>query len=213
MSAALVFDYDGTLIDTESIEFEVWQRVYEQHGQELRLEDWLHVVGGSSTQDLRQPLERRVGRSLDWEAIDRRRLEHYHGLFEAQDLLPGVRRLFREAAERGWPIGVASNSSRAWVEKGLKRFGLLGQVGSLRCRDTASRPKPDPAPYVEAVADLGGRVELSFAFEDSKPGVASAKAAGLTVIAIPNSLTRHHDLSAAHRILASLEHFELPERA
>lgn len=211
MKRALIFDYDGTLIDTESIEFECWQRVYAEQDQALELKDWLHVIGGAVQVDMRAELERRLGRSLDWAPINERRLTHYYGLFEGLDLLPGVRRLFKEATERGWAIGMASNSSRAWVERGLSRFGLLDKVGSLRCRDTASRPKPDPAPFAEAVADLGAEPAVSIAFEDSATGVASARAAGLTVYAVPNLLTRHHNLSAAHQVLASLDDFQFPE--
>lgn len=208
---ALVFDYDGLIVDSETPEFLCWQATFEEHGQRLVLDDWIHVIGGAVTVDMRAELERRLGRPLDWEPVNQRRLALHARLFGDQDLLPGVRGLIEKAASQGWSIGVASNSSFGWVERGLDRFGLRPYVGAIRSRDTAKRPKPHPDPYAEVLAELGAKPELSFGFEDSAPGVASAKAAGLTVVAVPNSLTRHQDLSAAHRILDSLEQFELPE--
>jgi beta-phosphoglucomutase-like phosphatase (HAD superfamily) len=85
-----------------------------------------------------------------------------------------------------------------------------GHVLALRGRDTASQPKPHPAPYLEVLEELGAQAPLSFGFEDSATGVAAAKAAGLTVVAVPNWLTKHHDLRAAHHVLESLAHFKLP---
>jgi len=72
------------------------------------------------------------------------------------------------------------------------------------------RMKPHPDPYLLACEDLGADPKVSFAFEDSATGVAAAKAAGMTVVAVPNRITKHHDLSAAHQILKSLEKFKLP---
>lgn len=213
MRRALVFDYDGLIVDSETPEFLCWQRVYQEHGLALPVEDWVYVVGGAVVVDMRLELERRLGRGVDWDTVERRRVEHYRGLFEGQPLLPGVRALFDEARRRGWGIGVASNSTQGWVRPGLERFGLLGHVGALRARDTAARPKPHPDPYLEVLSELGADAAASFAFEDSAPGVASALAAGLTVVAVPNQLTRHHDLSAAHHVVRSLEDFRLPADA
>jgi HAD superfamily hydrolase (TIGR01509 family) len=159
--------------------------------------------------DVRAVLESRLGRSLAWESIEERRIAHYHQLFEAQDLLPGVRELMEEGRRLGLGLGVASNSTVGWVSRGLTRFGLSGQVGALRGRDTARRPKPHPDPYLEVLAELGADASASFAFEDSATGVASARAAGLHVVAVPNALTRRHDLSAAHQRLSSLADFDL----
>jgi HAD superfamily hydrolase (TIGR01509 family) len=116
----------------------------------------------------------------------------------------------RKARERGWSVGVASSSSLVWVEGGLKRFGLRDLVQALRTRDSVSQLNPHPEPYAKALEDLGAEPQKSYAFEDSATGVASARAAGMKVVAVPNALTKLHDLSAAHMILQSLEHFELP---
>lgn len=208
----LVFDFDGTLIDTESLEYETWQASFADYGERLDLKDWLPIIGGAVSVDMWTVLEQRLGHPVpNWQHAEERRHARHAKAYEHLQLMPGVQRLFAEAARRQIPIGVASNSTQGWVERGLIKTGLRDQVKSIRARDTASRPKPDPAPYAEAVADLGGDPARSFAFEDSATGVASAKAAGLTVIAIPNQLTQHHDLSAAHRIVSSLEHFQLPD--
>lgn len=209
---ALIFDFDGLIVDSELPEFLCWQRVYRAHGQRLEIEDWSHVIGGADVIDMEAELDKLVGRSLDWAKLDAERLEHHHELMSQQELLPGVQALFEQGAREGWRIGVASNSSVDWVSRGLKRYGLAPLVGALRGRDTASRPKPHPAPYLEVLEDLGAKAAGSFGFEDSATGVRAAKAAGLHVVAVPNPLTRTHDLSEAHQILQSLERFELPQR-
>ena len=211
MNRALVFDYDGLIVDSETPEYECWNKVFADHGLALPVEEWVHVVGGAVVVDMRQELELRLGRRVDWAVVDQARLEHHHRLFSRQPLLPGVQALFDQGRRRGWRIGVASNSTQGWVKPGLERFGLWPYVGALRARDTAARPKPHPDPYLEVLAELGARPGLSFAFEDSAPGIAAAKAAGMTVICVPNALTRHHDLSQADRILDSLAEFTLPE--
>lgn len=207
---ALVFDFDGLIVDSETPEYLCWKQVFEDHGQALPVEDWVHVVGGAVLVDMRLELESRVGRPLDWGPVNERRIAHYSSIFDQQALLPGVQALFDAGRSAGWKIGVASNSSVDWVGRGLKRFGLDAYVQALRGRDTAQRPKPHPDPYLEVLDELGARAKLSYGFEDSATGVAAAKAAGLTVVAVPNWLTRHQDLRAAHHVLESLMDFKLP---
>jgi HAD superfamily hydrolase (TIGR01509 family) len=210
---ALVFDYDGLIIDTESPEFESWQKVYEDHGQRLEVGSWVHVIGGASAMDPAKELEKLLGRELAWPGILDGRVRHHQKLMEAKATLPGVETLMRQARQEGWKVGVASSSSSAWVEGGLKRLGLMALVQTVRTRDRVSNLKPHPEPYLAALADLGAEASKSFAFEDSRTGVTAAKAAGLTVVAVPNALTRLHDLSHADMILDSLERFSLPKDA
>jgi HAD superfamily hydrolase (TIGR01509 family) len=209
---ALVFDYDGLIIDSESPAYEAWCRIYAEHGSELTAQEWIRVIGkpdeGSGSWE--RELERRVGKELPWPAIHERRLKHHQDLMLSKAALPGVERLMRSARQAGWKVGIASASSAAWIEGGLKRMGLLELVQTIRSKDRVTQRKPHPEAYLLALQDLGADAAQSFAFEDSNPGVAAAKAAGLRVIAVPNSLTRLHDLSAADQILDSLELFNLP---
>jgi len=207
---ALIFDYDGLIIDSESPEFESWQKVFGDHGQELQVEAWVHFIGGALTMDPGKHLESLVGRELEWEAIHAGRVKHHQTLMAEKALLPGVEKLMKLGREQGWKIGVASSSSSAWVEGGLERLGLMRYVQTVRTRDRVKNLKPHPEPYLSALADLGAEARFSFGFEDSSTGVSSAKAAGLTVVAVPNQLTRLHDLSHADMVLKSLEEFSLP---
>ena len=207
---ALVFDYDGLIIDTESPEFESWQKVFGDHGQTLEVKEWVHYIGGAATMDPGKELERLLGRELHWEPIHAGRARHHQSLMAGKALLPGVEHLMRLARESGWKVGVASSSSSSWVEGGLERLGLMRYVQAVRTRDRVKNLKPHPEPYLMALADLGAEAKGSFAFEDSHTGVSAAKAAGLTVVAVPNQLTRLHDLSHADMVLDSLELFSLP---
>ena len=209
---ALCFDYDGTLVDTETVEFESWRKVFDDHGEVLEVEDWIHVIGGAEVADFKVKLEARLGHAIvDWDEVHEGRLEHHRAMMSEKNLLPGVLPLILEGQKRGYKMGVASSSPTWWVEAGLERFDLLKYMGSVRSRDRCEKHKPHPEPYLKVLEDLGCKAELSFGFEDSDKGVASGKAAGLTMIAVPNDLTRYHDLSHADQVLDSLEQFSLPE--
>jgi beta-phosphoglucomutase-like phosphatase (HAD superfamily) len=90
---ALVFDFDGLIVDSETPEYLCWKQVFEDHGQSLPVEDWVHVVGGAVIVDMRLELERRLGRQVDWAPVNERRIAHYSSIFDQQSLLPGVQEL------------------------------------------------------------------------------------------------------------------------
>jgi HAD superfamily hydrolase (TIGR01509 family) len=212
VNRALVFDFDGTLVDTETVEYESWRKVFSDHGQDLKPEEWIHVIGGVEVADFKVELETRLGNPiLQWDEIHEGRLEHHRAMMETKGLLPGVARVIEEGKRRGYRLGLASSSPDWWVEKGLKRYGLIDVIEARRTRENSRRHKPDPWPYAAVLRDLGAGPAGSIGFEDSEKGVASGKAAGLHMIAVPNGLTRLHDLSAADQQLDSLEQFIFPD--
>jgi HAD superfamily hydrolase (TIGR01509 family) len=211
MKRALVFDFDGLILDTEWPEYAAWKKVFEDFGQELPIQDWMGAVGRPpGNTDFQQRLEAQLGRTVDWSTVAPGRRAHHQALVAEQEILPGVADLMRQGQARGWALGVASSSSHEWVSGHVKRLGLDAYVQTYRTKSNCTRLKPHPDPYLLACQDLDADPASSFAFEDSAPGVAAARAAGLTVVAVPNRITRHHDLSAAHQRLESLEHFKLP---
>ena len=109
---------------------------------------------------------------------------------------------------------MASSSPAAWIETHLDRLGLRDRFASLASRDrVGGRSKPAPDTYLLACEELGAEPARSVALEDSAPGIAAAIAAGLTVVSVASEITRHTDLSAAHRAAATLEQVTLAELA
>lgn len=207
----IVFDHDGTLIDTESAEYHAVRRIWERHGVELTMQRWSHVVGGVDDGDWwYRELGELVGTPIDPAAAldERRRYSREH--LADTGLRDGIRRLVDAAADAGLPIAVATNAPSWWVERHMGRLGVVDSFVTIVGVDVASAPKPDPAPFAEACARIGAAPHEVVAFEDSAVGVASAVAAGCFTIACPCPLTLDHDLSAAHARIDSHADVTLP---
>jgi len=201
---ALVFDFDGLILDTEVPVFTAWAETYERHGQRLSAEFWTSIIGyGADRFDPMADLERRVGRTIDRDAVQVVRRQRQMELTLALEILPGVREWRQEAAERGVRLGVASSSVRSWVTGHLDRLGLDGW-DCVRCGDDVERTKPAPDVYMAVVNCMGVAPDEAVAVEDSGVGVEAAKVAGLFCVAVPSSLTAGHDFSRADVVLGSL---------
>ncbi len=177
--------------------------MYRDHGLDLVLDDWLPSVGHVAP-DWVADLEAVVGRSLDRATLQAARRAHGAQLLAALGPLPGVLALLDAAGAAGVPCGVASNAHAEWVEGHLERLGVADRFRVVVSVDRVDRPKPDPEPYVAAVAALGAPAARSVALEDSATGVAAARAAGLFTVAVPGPMSAHHDLSDADLVVGSL---------
>jgi len=203
---AIVFDYDGTMVDTERAIFRCWQEVFREHGLDLPLSDWISVVGAATgAVDPYEMLARRLGRPVDRRAVEPRRKVRERELLAAEPLRPGVAELIRDAKQQGLKLGLASNSSYAWVERGLSSFGLLDLFDAICTPDDGALPKPDPALYQLAVRRLGVAPCEAIAIEDSPHGAAAALQAGLACVVVPGELTRAHAFPPACARIDSLE--------
>lgn len=202
---AVVFDFDGLIVDTETPVFAAWSAVFRDHGEELSQELWQSVIGhGPGYWDPVAELEARLGRPLDRDVVQAGRRRRELGIAFDQPALPGVRDWIRSAAGLGLGLGVASSSGREWVAGHLERLGL-DEFACVRCREDVASTKPAPDLYLAAVECLGVAPAEAVAIEDSQPGTESARAAGLLCIAVPGPLTSaHHDFSAADVVLPSL---------
>lgn len=203
---ALVFDFDGLIVDTEGPVFEGWRSLFESLGQELTEERWSGVIGhGSGWFDPFPELEAAVGRPLDREELHRARRARELDLIASKPVLPGVREWIARAEELGLGLGVASSSSLAWVRGHLERLGVTAFV-CVRGRDSVAEGRTKPAPdlYLSAAACLGVSPAEALAIEDSGVGLTAAKAAGLRCVAVPGALTLRNDFSAADLRLGSL---------
>ena len=211
MIRAIVFDFDGLILDTEEPVYRSWLEVYQAHGEELPFERWVQIVGSTTTGFHPQHhLEERLGRALPKEVLDRR-IGRRTELVLAQKLLPGVVSQIDQAKAMGLKVGVASSSTAEWVRGHLARLGILEKFDCLRCRDDVAHAKPEPDLYIAVLDCLGVTAAEAFAIEDSPNGVMAAKRAGLRCVAIPNSITAKLDLSGADVVLRSLAELTLAD--
>jgi len=209
---AVVFDFDGLIIDTETTALRSWQELYARFGEELPLDRWVTLIGTWDAEwSPAAELEERLGRSLDWDMLEPERMARERALAHAQPLLPGVLARLDEAREMGLRLAIASSSSRAWVEKHLARLGILDRFCALLTRDDVERTKPDPELYRGVLAALGVTAAEAFALEDSVNGVVAAKGAGLRVVAVPGPLMHGADFSGADLRIGSLAEVKLVE--
>jgi HAD superfamily hydrolase (TIGR01509 family) len=211
MIRALVFDFDGLILDTEEPIYRSWLEVYKAHGEELPFERWIQTVGSTTAGFHPQHhLEERLGRALPQEVLDRR-IGRRTELILAQAVLPGVVQRIDEARAMRLALGVASSSTQDWVRGHLARLGILERFDCIRCRDDVERAKPEPDLYLAVAKCLGVAPAEVMAIEDSPNGLSAAKRAGMRCVAIPNSITERLDLSAADVILSSLADATLGE--
>ncbi len=208
---ALIFDFDGLILDTEGPIYRSWKEVYETQGVPLPFEQWVKTVGSSNQAfDPQLHLEERLGRKLPQEVLERR-VARRAELVLAQPLLPGVADLIQQALAAGLKVGVASSSSRNWVHGHLERLGILARFDCIRGRDDVAHVKPEPDLYLAVLDCLGVAAADALAIEDSPNGITAAKRARLRCVAVPNPITAGLDLSQADVRLGSLANVTLPQ--
>ena len=212
MIEALVFDFDGVIIDTETPDFATWQDVFREHGVELDRSLWTELIGwGTGDFDIYGHLENMAGMEVDRDAIRSRKRRLYLARVDSSPLLLGVLDYILAAKQMGLKLGVASSSSRTWVAGHLATRDLSRHFDSVKGSEDVAHVKPDPELYLSSLARLGTRADRSIAIEDSPPGVASAQAAGLFCVAVPNPMTKGLALQHADLILDSLSDLTLGE--
>jgi len=207
---ALVFDFDGLILDTEGPVFHSWRETFEAHGATLTLEEWSDTIGRANSGDPAEWLAERTGSPLD-DARRAARKARRDELLAAEAVLPGVHDWLEDAARLGLAVGVASSSEVDWVAGHLGRLGLVDRFTCLSCFDGKLQGKPAPDLYLAACASLGVAPADALAVEDSGNGVKAAKAAGMKCVAVPHDLTRDHDLSTADVVVPSLAELPLEE--
>jgi HAD superfamily hydrolase (TIGR01509 family) len=208
---AIVFDFDGLILDTEEPIYRSWLEVYRAHGEELPFERWVQIVGSTTAGFHPQHhLEERLGKALPQDVLDRR-VGRRTEMILANAVLPGVLQHLDAALELGLKLGVASSSTGDWVRGHLARLGILDRFECVRCRDDVARAKPEPDLYLAVLECLGVRPADAIAIEDSPHGVSAAKRAGMRCVAIPNSITAGLDLTHADITLTSLADLTLQQ--
>lgn len=205
MIKAIIFDFDGTIIDTETAWYTAFREAYEEYGVDLPLELYAQCIGTSLHHfnpyeylrtDLHLPIEPESFR----QAVHQR----HAALMDSEEMREGIADYLREARSRGLKIGLASSSHEDWVEHFLQKLQIRGYFDCLRTADDVRHVKPDPELYLQTLKCLGVAESEAVAIEDSPHGTAAADAAGIYCLTVPNAVTKHLTFHRTHHLANSL---------
>lgn len=209
---AIVFDFDGLILDTEGPVFTAWQEEFDAHGcPPLTIEEWAKEIGTVGGLDMVTLLRERATEPFDEHVMQERRRARRDELLEDESVRPGVLDWLDDADALGLACAIASSSETGWVYPHLDRLGLRERFAYIACYGDGIAAKPAPDPYLAACAGLGVAPADALAVEDSPHGVTAAKRAGLTCVAVPHEITAQLDLSGADVQLPSLATVRLRE--
>lgn len=193
MLKALIFDFDGLILDTETPEVFVWESIYREHGFELPVHEWEKTIGGYgiSTFDAAEHLSLLSQGRLDAVSMRSRYRREADQLIHASPIMPGVLEMIHQAREVGMKIAIGSSSPHSWVDTHAKRLGIFNLFNHIICQDDVppGRTKPNPDIYLKVLERLRVQASEAIVFEDSLNGVEAARRAGIFVVAVPNPLT------------------------
>jgi len=183
--SAIVFDCDGLLLDTESCWTRAEAALLARHGLAFGERERTMMLG-RTVDDICEVIAAMIGRPGHGRDLH----DPLMALVEAElgdhvAPMPGACELLGTLAQR-LPVAIASNSNRSVLDMVLRSGGMANHVEVIVAADDVDDPKPHPAPYLAAFARLGAPPEEGLAFEDSATGVASARAAGAFVVAVPS---------------------------
>ena len=212
---ALIFDFDGLILDTETPDFQVWQTIYQEHGFELPYDEWGKIVGGYGLAhfDAAEHLTTLADSELDVVSLRDRHRSESHALTLEQPILPGVMNYIQDAKRLGLKLAIASSSQHSWVDTHAKRLGIFDHFDAVICADDVGpgRTKPNPDLFLLALNRLNVQKHEAIVLEDSPNGVQAANRAGIFVMAVPNPVTSLLKLDGANLLSRSLADLSLPE--
>jgi len=211
---ALIFDFDGLILDTETPEYQVWQSMYREQGFELPHEEWGKIIGTSLVYfDAAEHLSLLTQGRLDSASLRARHRSETSARNLMQPLLPGVMDYIQDAKRLGLKLAIASSSPHSWVDTYGQRLGILNKFDDVICSEdvAAGRTKPYPDLFLLALKRLKVRANEAIVFEDSPNGIEAARSAGIFVVAVPNSVTSLLSTENANLRLRSLADLSLAD--
>ncbi|MBX3010024.1 MAG: HAD family hydrolase [Caldilineaceae bacterium] len=212
MLKAIIFDFDGTIIETETPDYQSWQELFVEHGCDLAKELWCTYIGtASGTFDPYRLLAELSGGDIDRPALRTRRRRRFHELVAQQPSRPGVEALLAAATAQGIPLAIASSSTRDWVEEHLAARHLRHYFQAVYTANDVTTVKPDPTLYRLAARALQVEPTQALAVEDSLNGLLAAKRAGLKCVVTPHGMTAHMAFAEADLVLTSLAEITLAQ--
>ena len=197
---AVIFDFDGTIVDTEKVYYENMRDLTEEVlGQKLDKMDYIQNVSGTNEETSKRYYNKKYGMSSKEydkfeEEITKRILDNYHNA----PVLPGISEVMEYLHDKGIKMAVASNGKREHIETGLQRKGFEKYISAIATKEDVVNPKPAPDIYLLAAEKLGADIKNTIAIEDSRPGALGAASSGATLIVQTNDITKYMDFSGVN---------------
>lgn len=205
MIKAVVFDFDGLIIDTETPEYEVFKQIYSEYGVDLPLEMYAQNIGTVLGDfNPHSYLGEYLKQDIDPEFVKNLHKERYSILMENFELRDGVLDYLNKAKEMNLKIALATSSHRPWIDGFFERFDLHHYFDCISTAEDVEKVKPDPALYLRTLSLLGVDGNEAIAFEDSYNGSKAAVAAGMHCIAVPNPVTNHFSFEHCSAMISSM---------
>ncbi|MFC3197148.1 HAD family hydrolase [Parapedobacter deserti] len=182
----VLFDLDGTLLDSEWFYYKAWRKALEHHGFPLQSDVWLNELAGTTDTQALELLRSKYGFETERETFFeevRANVAQQHEE-EAVPLMPGAADLLSFLHHRGITMAVVTSSKRPVTMYHLERNGIKHYFRLLVTRTEVQNPKPDPEPYNLCVAQLAVDRKDCLVLEDSVTGSTAATAAGLTCFGV-----------------------------
>lgn len=211
--AAVLYDFDGTIVDTETPIFEIWREIFRAHGQTLELDAWALTLGTHGTFDPFEHLEAAVGGPVAREPLVAGLRRRVHRRLATEPLRPGIPEILAEARDLRLKTAVASSSTGEWIERWIRHHRIAGAFDRVLSREHVTRYKPEPDVFLAAAAELGVAPADCLVIEDTPNGVLAARRAGMWCVAVPNELTRRLEFPPADLTFPSLVGRSLAELA
>ena len=204
---AVLFDFDGVLVDSAEINFEAKRRLFLPFGLELSEQEfkelWVSPSSGKKTGI--KYFVKLHGLNADVQELREKQKPIFVALYrEKAELMPGALSLIKELKAKHLPIAIVSSNHRYNIDVVLQKFNLQRCFDAIISAEDCNKWKPHPEPYLKAIKKLGVKPENVLALEDSIMGVQSAKKAGCKCIAMPNHFTLDEDFSKADLVVKSL---------
>ncbi|MFX3633160.1 MAG: HAD family hydrolase [Candidatus Pristimantibacillus sp.] len=191
MIKAIIFDFDGTILDTETAWYYAFRDAYKEHGVDLTLDLYSQCIGTSLHQfNPYEYLMTELKLPIDKQLFKQSVHDQHSALMNQEQIRPGIIEYLNLAKESGLKIGLASSSSIKWVEKYLNQLGIRDYFECIRTSEDVVHVKPDPELYIQALKGLGVDASEAIAIEDSPNGARAAAAAGMHCIVVPNAITK-----------------------
>jgi len=205
---AVIFDFDGTIIDTETPWFEIYRTVLkDDYHFDLTLEEFVKIVG-TTNDTLFDKIDQTLKEPMDRLLFKERTHEHYLKIKGDLPLRDGFLETLQRIQENGIKLAIASSSHREWIVGFLEKYNLTEYFPIICSAEDVEEVKPNPALYIKAIEALGVEPDEAVAVEDSVNGSLAAIRAGINCLIIPNDVTKSLTFHENAKLIQSYAEFD-----